>query len=132
MIRYAATIDARDFDAYAGLFCEEMELLMPGSPPTTSREKLRRGLEKRPVELVSRHVITNPLVEVIDGARARGHCYLTLYRTLAPAGERGVHAFSRPAAVGEYFDDYLRTNEGWRIRRRELRFVFAVDPMVSD
>ena len=127
MLRYAWTIDHRDFDGYCALFCEEMSLKMPGQPATTSRAALRKGLEFRPKDLTSRHVITNPLVEVIDDKTARGACYLSLYRLNGAPDANGLLPLKQPAAIGEYHDTYAKTAEGWRFKTRELRMIFRAE-----
>ncbi|CAE7866496.1 fba [Symbiodinium microadriaticum] len=115
MTRYAHHIDHREFDDYCSLFTEEMHLEMPGQKPTTSRETLRKGLDHRPVALESRHVITNMRVIPTSDVTATGLCYLSLYRRIRKGDEADDSwALERPAMIGEYHDDYVKSDEGWR------------------
>lgn len=69
---------------------------------------------------VSRHVCSSAVVNVEDEAHASGVVYLTLYR----ADGDGPHS-TLPTLVGEYRDTFVKTPEGWRIRRREIVVVFG-------
>lgn len=79
----------------------------------------------------SHHMISNQEIE-IDGDTARSRCYLHAQHTKA-----GTPGGDNLAIGGMYVDELVRTAEGWRIRFRELRFlwqegnpaVIAADPL---
>ena len=57
---------------------------------------------------------------VPDGEdRATGVSYVTIYN--APPGVTEVEGF---LLIGEYHDEFVRTEEGWKIQTRELRPVY--------
>ena len=61
------------------------------------------------------HVITNPKIEV-DGDTGRGAWHL-MFRGIDAAG-------TEVWAAGIYDDEFVRTDQGWRIARVQARIVF--------
>jgi ketosteroid isomerase-like protein len=94
------------------------------SPETAlnGRAEIERGFGRREQNRrrMSRHICSNLLIEVLDETTARGVVYLTLYRH---DGEEGLPAspVGLPAFIGEYRDEFQKTAEGWRFKRRETR-----------
>jgi hypothetical protein len=76
-----------------------------------------------PADQVSRHMLSNFVLRLQSHDSATGACYLTMYR-----GARGASAgplpLDGPYLVGEYSDEYRRTDHGWRLVRRRLTTVF--------
>lgn len=122
-IAYARHVDFGEYHLFARLFSPD-GYLNAGSP-LHGREAIYAAMSRRPEQLRSRHVLTNVHIEVIDDEHARGISYLTLYRHI---GQESLAAraidFDAPAAVGHYSDEFVHTNEGWRIARRELEIAF--------
>ena len=73
---------------------------------------------------ISRHVCCNLLIDVIDENSATGVVYLTLYRHDGEAGRRSAPS-DVPEIVGEYRDQFVRTAEGWRFKRRDVGVSFV-------
>ncbi len=89
------------------------------------RSAIAAGLKARQDNTgrMSRHVCTNLLVDVIGATKATGVVYLTLYRHDGPAG-RAESPMDLPTFVGEYRDEFVLTDQGWRISHRELHVSF--------
>lgn len=66
----------------------------------------------------SQHMITNPEIEV-DGSVAKARCYVHAQHT--KAGTPGGDNFT---IGGTYLDEIVLTDEGWRIRQRELKMLW--------
>jgi hypothetical protein len=80
---------------------------------------------------ISRHVCCNQLVDVIDENSATGVVYVTLFRNDGEVGRR-LAPSDVPDLVGEYRDQFVRTAEGWRFKRRDVGVSFAkVQPKVG-
>jgi len=125
-IEYARSIDFRDYDNIVNLFTEDATLTI--GQRLEGRAAIVAAMMQRPGELRSRHVISNVFVDVVDDKRARGICYLTLYRHVGPESlERGPAPLHGPAAVGHYEDSFVKTEAGWRIKHRTLHLAFR-DP----
>jgi 3-phenylpropionate/cinnamic acid dioxygenase small subunit len=112
---YAFRLDAGDFDGVAALFAHA-ELR------STLHDRVRRGaVEARALyERVvvgpdgtpgTMHLVTNVTVRV-DGAAATARSYFTVLQVTAP----GLH----PILGGEYRDEFVQTEEGWRFAAREF------------
>ncbi len=126
MVRSIGAFDEQDWRAYASLFTDDGVFIRANQPdePLAGREAIRAALAARPAARLTRHLCTNIEIDVLDSEHARGFCYLLLYAGDALQRES---AAGRPAdaiqRVGEYRDTLVRTNEGWRIARREGRLV---------
>lgn len=121
-VDYARRADDRN-PAVADLFTEDARLQLAGAD-LTGREAIRAyfGREREPS--VSRHLISNVAIEVVDQDRATGLSEL-LYFTGVPKDGVVRQAELIPGAIATYVDDYRRTPDGWRIasRRAVLKFV---------
>jgi 3-phenylpropionate/cinnamic acid dioxygenase small subunit len=125
-IEYARAIDFRDYDNFVELFTEDATLEL--GQKIQGKATIAKSLTRRPDELRSRHVITNVFVDVISETRARGMCYLTLYRHIGNESLKPEPVpFEGPAAVGHYEDTYQLTEHGWRIASRRLHMAFRND-----
>jgi hypothetical protein len=123
-IAYASCVDFRDYEAFVDLFTEDGEL--DTGVPLNGKAAIRKAMSRRPDELKSRHVLSNIFIDVQDADHARGISYLTLYRHIGPESLTGAAIeFDGPAAVGHYEDQFVRTAEGFRFKRRRLQMTFT-------
>ncbi len=113
---YAYLVDFRDYDRFADLFAEEC-VFDVGGQTVSSREEMRIGVKKTPVDPLRRHVTTNILIDVIDENSASGVAYFTVYRAKSDDGTDQTPA-SMPAVVGHYRDKFVRTADGWKFAER--------------
>lgn len=118
--RYATAIDDRDWARLATCFTDDAVALY--GPVLGRREGIaaieqtcRTSLE--PLD-ASQHLIGTHEIE-LDGDRARARCYVHAQHTKAgtPGGDNFVIGAT-------YFDELVRTRDGWRIRQRELRILW--------
>jgi ketosteroid isomerase-like protein len=122
-IAYARAIDFRDYDAFVKLFAEDG--VLDTGEPLEGRAAIAHALTRRPDELRSRHVLTNIFIDVLSGSEARGISYLTLYRHIGPESLKGQPVpISGPAAIGHYEDRFVKTDDGWKFKRRKLQLAF--------
>lgn len=119
LIGYATTVDTRDWPALDDVFDEKANAVY-GSDPTfqfkcTGREQIR---EMCKVNLdgcgPTQHLLTNFRIDV-EGNRAQSVCSVQ-------AGHFGLGeaAQSRYEMWGEYRDELIRSESGWRIIKRHL------------
>lgn len=124
ILRAAAAADAGDAAALANLFTVDAVLERPNAAPLQGRDAIRLAYAGRPAERITRHLVTNTLVDVISLDKAHASSLVLLW-TGSRNDEAGAHG--RPAdarqLVGEFEDDLVATDEGWRIARREAEFV---------
>ena len=70
----------------------------------------------------TRHFVTATAFSVVDDNLAKGITYYTLY--LYNGDEKAPYPLEGPFVVGEYHEEFTRTDNGWKIRRREARIIF--------
>ncbi len=120
---YARAADFGDSAAASALFADDGVLEMPGGKRFAGAAAIRQRLAEQPADQVSRHVISNLLIDALDENRARGFCYLTLYR-----GTRrdtvGPLPSAVPFVIGHYEDEFARSGADWRFAARRLTFTF--------
>jgi 3-phenylpropionate/cinnamic acid dioxygenase small subunit len=113
--RYATALDSRDWALLDEVFTPDAVGDF-GAGPLAGREALR-GLVRRMLggSGPSQHLLANHRVEV-DGDTARCVCQVRAFSAgVGPAAGRSYEL------LGEYRDRLVRTPEGWRIARRELK-----------
>jgi hypothetical protein len=122
-ITYARSIDFRDYDAFADLFADDG--VLDTGKPLEGKAAIQTSLTRRPDELRSRHILTNIFIDVLSETEARGISYLTLYRHIGPESlENKPIPFDGPAAIGHYEDRFVKTDAGWKFKRRKLHLAF--------
>lgn len=111
-VHYGTHLDAGDFAAYAALFADDGEVLLGplgrAQGPAAIRGLLERTIADQAAKTI--HLITSPAV-VLDGDRATG---TAMWTVLAPGPD------GRPVVTmnGRHHDEFVRTPDGWRFRRR--------------
>lgn len=125
---FAIYSDTGRYDELAALFTEDGRYARPTDPDNfiEGRANLLAAFKSRPQNRLTRHLVTNTLVEVTSATTARGISYVTQYAgtTDNKAATHGWQA-NPSQLVGEYSDEYVLTPEGWRIRARSGRLVFT-------
>lgn len=124
VLRAARCADAGDAAGLAQLFAPDGILVRPHAAPLQGRASIEAAYAQRPAGRLTRHLVTNTLVETESPASARALSYVLLW-TGSSADLDTPHG--RPAharqLVGEFDDRFALGAEGWRIQRRDARFV---------
>lgn len=135
---YSRTYDAKQGERWAALFTEDgvyQGRQLPGMPEQNlvqGRENLARFCEKEP--LSGMHMMHAPQI-TLHGDEAVGRVHFQF-----EASAVDEHGRTHSRAVGGYYDTaYVRTAEGWRIRRRVTtyletnhRTVYPYEPEPAD
>lgn len=124
VLRAAALADGGYACELAALFTPDAVLARPSGEVLEGRKAIEASYAQRPADRITRHLVTNILVDVESEMQARALSYVLLWTGSAQteAGRWGRAAQS-PLVVGEFEDRFTRTQEGWRIVQREARFV---------
>ncbi|WP_157268648.1 nuclear transport factor 2 family protein [Azohydromonas aeria] len=123
--RAAQATDSQRHEDFAALFTPDGVLTRPGGEPLRGREAIVASYRMRPAARITRHLVTGGVIELESPTRARGLSVVLLWSGDAADAEG---PFGRPAqrqALGEFEDEFALTAEGWRIARREARFVLV-------
>lgn len=127
--RAAMLLDSHDADGFAALFTEDGEFIPPSAypgPGVISRDLIRQGVRARGTAMVSRHVTTNVVVDLIGEGRAVVSSYWVHFRgMLEPEGTLPLPLTDSLRSMGEYRDELVREEDGWRICRRVAQFTFG-------
>ncbi|GAB3283052.1 nuclear transport factor 2 family protein [Kineosporia babensis] len=116
VIKYATSIDAGDWDAFASVFTESVHIDFSeaGLPPADFAREAFAGFARQGLEAwdARQHISPNHVVEFDeqDSDRAVCHSYMYAqhYKQGAPAGELYLMR-------GSYDHHLVRTLEGWKI-----------------
>ncbi|NDH23471.1 MAG: nuclear transport factor 2 family protein [Actinobacteria bacterium] len=128
VMRYCHLVDGGEAGRVPELFTDDGVWASPGTR-LVGRDELSAVMNHRQARrnLRSRHVCSTFVCDVIDEDRATGVVYLSLYRREGVPEHEGPVGMSGPAMVGEYRDEFVRTEHGWRINARELIVAFTRD-----
>ena len=69
-----------------------------------------------------RPFVTSTAFSVIEETHAKGVTYYTLY--LDGGDEDTPYPLDGPFVIGEYHENFVATDHGWKIKRREARIIF--------
>jgi SnoaL-like domain len=113
--RYAVLNDQADFEGAAMLFTEDGVLTRPsGGEPIRGRAAILAAYQSRPPR-ISRHIISNVLVDVVSSTEAR--CRSTMLLYAAPPGTLPAKA-SQPALLGGFEDQLVKRGGSWLFAER--------------
>ena len=127
VIDYTHLVDFGEAARIADLFTEdgvwEAEgVRMEGRDAIRAGFGARQGVTRR----TSRHVCTNLAITLAGPDDATGVSYLVNYRHDSASGVAELPApAGLPKFVGEYFDRFVRTPDGWRIAHRRCTLAFV-------
>jgi hypothetical protein len=114
---FCQTSDANQADLYEALFTADARFVRPGSALHTARA-IADALRGRSAATMVRHYGSNSIVDVVDSSHARGAGNLVVVRH-----NRGTGVTEAPV-YGDYRDEYVLTDRGWKIAVREVSMSF--------
>lgn len=131
---YSRALDLGDMSAAADFFAENGSMARPMAPTVViqGREAIRAALLTRPKTLLTKHLATNVMIDVISSDEARGLSYLTMISTTPPAGTDPPWITAGPLYFGEFADRFVRENGEWKILERrgsiQMKFFGSASP----
>lgn len=126
-LRFTAHCDRQEWRAACGMLTEDAVFARPTDPdkPLVGREAILAAFEARPAVRITRHICTNLIVTARSDTEATGHLYALLYTGDSRNDDGDVTIADERQLVGEFQDEYVRTEDGWRIAKRVGKIVFA-------
>lgn len=118
---YAFHRDRYDAESFANLFTENATLTV-GSQTWNGRDNIRQRIEGLDSSTTIRHLMSTIRIVPVDELNATGVSYATIYT--ASEGSSTTEGF---AVIGEYHDEFVLTDGGWKIAKRVLQPVFSYD-----
>jgi uncharacterized protein (TIGR02246 family) len=124
VLRAAQCVDAHDAAGLAALFEPDGVLRRPGGPPLDGRAAIESAYAQRPRERITRHLVTNTVIDVESPTRAtaRSHVLLWAGSSEDANGPQG-RPLRGPQLLGEFEDRCVLSDEGWRLASRDASFV---------
>lgn len=126
--QFAVFNDAGQYVKLADLFSENGIYARPTDPDNfvKGRDAIVAAFQARPADKLTRHLMTNIVIDVTGPDSATGIAYITLYAgsTERPA-EKGGFIANASQLIGEYHDEFVRTDQGWKFAKRQGRLVFT-------
>ena len=120
--------DQGDYESLCSLFTEQAAFARPTDPDnfTTGAQNILAAFKSRPNDRITRHIISNVIIDVLDEKSAKGICYATLFMSPSDAepARFGVKA-DASQLVGEFYIDFQLTEQGWKISRQSGRIIFT-------
>ena len=114
MARYFHLVDDGAFDELAALWTDDAELVLRGETATGPAAIVAVIAGRQTPELRGLHMGANAIIDV-DGDTARAVSDFVFMRR--EGGPDPIVKF-----IGRYIDRFVRTPDGWRLRRREIQF----------
>ena len=114
MLRYAAAVDDRDFEAYAAVFAEDVEVIGFHPEPIVGREAWVAYVKDALANFGATQHMLGPTLANVDGDRAQCRTDLQAVHELA-GRTNGLFVL-----WATYDTDMLRTAGGWKIRCHRL------------
>ncbi len=115
VLLFARSNDDWDHETLASLFAEDCTFARPLDPdhPYHGRAAVHAIFRDRKPRL-TRHVMTNILIDVISPDEARGSSYVTMVSSAKVDGpSEGEGIF-----FGGFDDEFVRTADGWKFKAR--------------
>jgi hypothetical protein len=131
---YSRALDLGDMSAAADFFAENGSMARPMAPDVVvqGREAIRAALLTRPRTLLTKHLATNVMIDVVNRDEARGLSYLTMISTTPPAAAAMPYVSAGPVYFGEFKDRFVRESGSWKILERrgsiQMKFLGAPPP----
>ncbi len=108
--------DRKQSNALAKLFTPDGVWIRLGIT-LKGRRAIREAMDHRPATAIHLHILSNVLVSVIDPHHAESSSYKTIYYLKAEKKLGKPLPLYGPTWVSIYQDEFLRTEEGWRISK---------------
>jgi hypothetical protein len=125
---YSRALDLGDMSAAADFFAENGSFARPMAPENVikGRESIRAALATRPKTLLTKHLATNVMIDVVSRDEALGLSYLTMISTTPPGDGPAPYVSSGPVYFGEIKDRFVREGGEWKIleRRGSIQMKF--------
>jgi|ERR1700691_2793492 hypothetical protein len=130
---YSRALDLGDMSAAADFFAEKGSMARPMAPQQIieGRETIRTALLSRPKTLLTKHLATNVMIDVVSREEARGLSYLTMIST-TPGDAAAPYVSAGPIYFGEFKDRFVRESGEWKFLERrgsiQMKFFGAAAP----
>lgn len=119
---YAFHRDQFNAEEFSNLFTVDASLTVVNQT-WIGRPDIKQRIEELKTGSTIRHEMSTIRIVPVDENHATGVSYATIYA--APEGVTSVTGF---VLMGEYHDEFVRTDDGWKISKRTLVSKYSLEP----
>jgi hypothetical protein len=116
-----STMDQGRYEETADLFTHDA-VWVRGGVPVIGKQAILSALQTRSPTDLTRHIVTNVLVQEVNANTARATALFVPLR--GPIRENGTVAMTVPSSVGDLAFQFRREQQGWLISSLVPRLVF--------
>jgi SnoaL-like domain len=118
-LEFARLNDQGRYEELAELFSEDGVFYRPLAPDIalSGRKGILEDFRRKTANVLSRHMCSNVLIDVLDAHNAVGETYFTVYHQEWVGTER-PREFSGTIYVGGYKDSFCKIGALWQIKER--------------
>jgi ketosteroid isomerase-like protein len=126
-LRFTALSDRQQWQAACALLTDDAVFARPTDPenPLVGRDAILAAFESRPAARITRHICTNLVTTARSEMQVSGHLYALLYTGDRSDDDADIIVADDKQLVGEFEDEYVRTEHGWRIAKRVGKLIFS-------
>ena len=124
LTRAINALDAHDGDAVTEMMTDDVWWTTFQGDDFKGRDAVRKFVQNRPATATLMHVLSNFVATVKDSDNASSVCYLAVLLHEGEEEPKGSVQVSLPVHNLIYYDEYRRTDQGWRIFRQHSKPVF--------
>jgi hypothetical protein len=129
---YVRALDLGEMSLAADCFAEQGSFARPMAPTQViqGRENIRAALLTRPKSLLTKHLASNVMIDVVSGDAATGLSYLTMISTTPAPDAVAPFVSAGPIYFGEFRDRFVRVGGEWKFleRRGSIQMKFFGGP----
>ncbi|MBN9888320.1 nuclear transport factor 2 family protein [Salipiger abyssi] len=123
MTTFSLCTDTFDYDRALGLFVPDCTF-QRADEVFEGLDGLRFVLNRRNPERITRHIVSNMLIDVKDETTATGQAYALVFGHVGALDENGEAPLGAPDSLVIFNGGFTRTDEGWRIKTWRIDLSF--------
>jgi SnoaL-like domain len=124
--RFFVLLDAHDGDGAAKLFTDDVEWATQRGGIIKGPAGVAKNISERPAGYVSRHCLTNFVVDAKDENTAETTGYVLVFGIdTGPEPPKGPAPLGAPRSILTYHSKFRRTPAGWRIAAQRSDRTFS-------
>ncbi|MGA2262874.1 MAG: nuclear transport factor 2 family protein [Acidobacteriota bacterium] len=117
--------DHQDYDHMMALFTEDAYYSSPTRGDHKGRADIRKAMADRPATRLTRHIVSNLVLNVLDATNAEGSSYVTGYLSDQGWPFKKEVPQEGPPAVGDYRFKFKKVGGAWKISEKITQPVFS-------
>lgn len=123
LYRFSHSLDSHDPEGVASLFTETGIWYRQGEA-LKGRARIIRALQARDSSVVTRHLVTNIVVEPVDRQTVSSRCTVLTYKA-QKGTNRESSELGFPVSVLDYHDILTFSGDKWLLQERKGQRIFA-------